>query len=180
MGVTEPTDIATVCLLPTVFTRTQVNRMRELGIPGCEHLMVTHTDGKELFLWNTRTQPDRQPQVPPHSYTRVRVCALGLVRMLRAQSQSRMEGAQRALAESARQPALMRVSTDCAPTHILRLLFSSSSTCVASSHVSVSRGDDKRAPASCGALALFPAAGSWSEVSRGACLHGLLVGQCQQ
>ncbi|KAG1673556.1 hypothetical protein FOA52_003856 [Chlamydomonas sp. UWO 241] len=35
----------------------EVNKIRE--IPGHPHLVVTHTDSPELYVWNTDTQPDR-------------------------------------------------------------------------------------------------------------------------
>lgn len=41
----------------------QVNRTREVGAPGYESQVVTHTDGKELFVWNIETQPARHPPV---------------------------------------------------------------------------------------------------------------------
>lgn len=41
----------------------QVNRVRELGAPGCESHVVTHTDAPELFVWNISSQPNRSPHV---------------------------------------------------------------------------------------------------------------------
>lgn len=34
----------------------QVNKIREL--PKHSQIVVTHTDAKELYLWNTETQPN--------------------------------------------------------------------------------------------------------------------------
>ena len=35
----------------------QVNKIRELGMREYSHIVVTHTDAKELYLWDTKTQP---------------------------------------------------------------------------------------------------------------------------
>ncbi|KAK9808078.1 hypothetical protein WJX73_003318 [Symbiochloris irregularis] len=40
----------------------QVNRIREVGAPGHESRVVTHTDAPELFVWNVSSQPARSPQ----------------------------------------------------------------------------------------------------------------------
>lgn len=43
--------------LKTLVHPGEVNRMREL--PQHPHVLVTHTDSPDLFVWNTDTQPDR-------------------------------------------------------------------------------------------------------------------------
>ena len=35
----------------------QVNKIRE--VPQYPHILVTHTDAKELYVWNVLTQPNR-------------------------------------------------------------------------------------------------------------------------
>ena len=40
----------------------QINKIKDLGTPPENNIVVTHSDAKELFLWNVETQPDRVSQ----------------------------------------------------------------------------------------------------------------------
>ena len=43
----------------------QVNKIRE--VPQHPHILVTHTDAKELYVWNVLTQPNRAFDKVSHS-----------------------------------------------------------------------------------------------------------------
>ena len=38
----------------------QVNKIRDLGMADHKHIVVTHTDAKETYVWNMDTQPAHQ------------------------------------------------------------------------------------------------------------------------
>ena len=44
----------------------QVNKIRDLGTAEHKHMVVTHTDAKETYVWNMDTQAShhRGPKVP--------------------------------------------------------------------------------------------------------------------
>ena len=44
----------------------QVNKIRE--VPQHPHILVTHTDARELYVWNVLTQPNRAFDKVPHPF----------------------------------------------------------------------------------------------------------------
>ena len=42
---------------------TQVNKIRE--VPQHPHIVVTHTDAPQLYVWNLETQPNRASDMVP-------------------------------------------------------------------------------------------------------------------